>query len=129
MEQLSIKSVKDFLQESEIKIELSSTHAKLCYPIINRIYKKMLIGIKFPSIKVEDNLIIDGHHRYLASLLANSILDIAPGIKTSATSGYKWNEVTLDTDDWDTDAKIRMLNEEDARYNNIEINKIAELLK
>ncbi len=67
---------KEFIHKfiKEIKIDLKSTHGKLCFPIINRIYQKMLVGIKFPSIKIDDNLIIDGHHRYLASLLANTDL-------------------------------------------------------
>lgn len=89
----------------------------------------MSIGVKFPSIKVDDNIIIDGHHRYLASLLAGKTLNIVPSIKTSATIVNGWNAVTLDTEDWDTDAKIRMLNEEDAKYNGIETDKISELLK
>lgn len=89
----------------------------------------MSIGIKFPSIKVDGDLIIDGHHRYLASLLVGCKLDTAPSIKTSATVEFEWNKVVLDDDDWDTDAKIRMLNEEDAKYNGIKIDKITELLK
>ena len=89
----------------------------------------MSIGIKFPSIKVDHGLIIDGHHRYLASLLVGQKLDIAPSIKTSATIVSEWNDITLDTDDWDTEAKIKMLNEEDAKYNGIKADKITELLK
>ena len=89
----------------------------------------MSIGIKFPSIKADDDLIIDGHHRYLASLLVGVTLDIVPSIKTSVTIVSEWNDVTLDTDDWDTEAKIKMLNEEDAKYNGIKADKITELLK
>ncbi len=89
----------------------------------------MSIGIKFPSIKVDGDLIIDGHHRYLASLLAGTNLDTVPSSKTSATVVYEWETVILVTDDWDTDAKIRMLNEKDAKFNAIAIEKITELLK
>ena len=89
----------------------------------------MSIGIKFPSIKVDGNLIIDGHHRYIASLLAGTTLDAVPSSKTSATIVIEWDTVILVTEDWDTDAKIKMLNEEDANFNGIEIDKITELLK
>ncbi len=89
----------------------------------------MSIGIKFPSIKVDGNLIIDGHHRYIASLLAGTTLDTVPSSKTSATIVIEWDTVILVTEDWDTDAKIKMLNEEDANFNGIEIDKITELLK
>lgn len=94
---LTLEIVLKFLQEQEI--ELKSTHDKLCFPIINRIYKKMTIGIKFPSIKVDGDLIIDGHHRYLASLLADHTLDFTPSLKTSATIIYSWNKVILDVND------------------------------
>ncbi len=89
----------------------------------------MSIGIKFPSIKVDGMLIIDGHHRYVASLLSGYTLDTAPSIKTTATIISDWEQVTLDDNDWDTDAKIRMLNEQDAQYNCIDIEKITELFK
>jgi hypothetical protein len=69
LQQLTIEFVYEFIREN--KIELKSTHGKLCFPIINRIYRKMSVGIKFKDIKTDGDLIIDGHHRFLASLLAN----------------------------------------------------------
>ena len=89
----------------------------------------MSIGIKFPSIKVDGDLIIDGHHRYVASLLAGKALETVPSIKTTATVVSEWNAVTIDVNDWDTEAKIRMLNEEDANFNGIDIDEITKLLK
>ena len=127
MQQISKEFVLEYLKGS--KKDLKSTHDKLCFPVINRIYKKMSIGIKFPSIKVDGDLIIDGHHRYLASLLVQTTLDTVPSRKTSATIVIGWDNVILVTDDWDTDAKISMLNEKDANFNGIEIDKITELLK
>lgn len=50
-------------------LQLTSTHSKLCLPIIKRMYGKMIRGIKFDAIKVCDNLIIDGHHRYVSVAL------------------------------------------------------------
>ena len=64
---------------------LITTHKKLCLPILNRIYKKMINGIKFDDIKICEGVIIDGHHRYVSSLLANIKLDEAKSSKTSAT--------------------------------------------
>jgi len=117
----------DFIQNNEI--ELSSTHAKLCLPIIKRIFKKMSSGIKFSGIRVENNLICDGHHRYLASILANFPLEKIPGKLSSASMQVKWESIVFDDEDWDTKAKIDMLNQFDAEYNNIPIEKIEELLK
>ena len=64
----------------------------------------------------------------MASLLAGTKLDTIPSSKTSATVVYDWDTVILFTDDWDTDEKIKMLNEKDAKFNGIEIEKITELL-
>lgn len=35
------------------ELTLLSTHERLCFPIIERIAKKMSIGIVFPSISVD----------------------------------------------------------------------------
>ena len=108
---------------------LIATHSKLCLPIINRIYKKMINGIKFDDIKVCDRLIIDGHHRYVSSLLANIKLDEAKSSKTSATIQYDWTEVEFVEEEWDTEDKIKRLNELDAEFNNIPLEKLIELTK
>jgi hypothetical protein len=114
---------------SNNKIELNSTHKKLCVPIINRMVKKMLANIKFPDIKVDNDLICDGHHRYIASVLANFSLEKIPGNITSATPPVEWESVIFEEDDWDTPEKINMLNELDADYNNMTITEIIELMK
>lgn len=125
--QITKEVVIDFIRKNEI--ELKSTHAKLCLPIINRLYKKMSTGIKFSSIKVADGLIIDGHHRYLASLLANFELETVISSRTSAIALSDWILIDYVEEDWDTQAKIKMLNEEDAKYNEVSVEKIVELLK
>lgn len=111
MEQLSIERLKKQLKEG--KLELKSTHFRLCYPIIARIYWKMKIGIEFSGIKVDGDLIIDGHHRYLASLIAGISLDRYPSCRTSATEVTDWSTVRLDTEDWETEDEIQDWNEKD----------------
>jgi hypothetical protein len=115
LEQITKEVLIEFLKVNNI--ELKSTHDRLCIPIINRLYKKMAAGLKFTCIKVADDIIIDGHHRYLASLFANVKLDRAPSIKTSAKNVTAWHSVVLVDEDWDTEAKIRMFDELDAKYN------------
>jgi len=128
MKQITREVVISLLDED--KIQLKSTHDKLCLPIINRIYRKMKLGIKFSAIKVsEEDLIIDGHHRYLASRLAEVELDRIPSNTTSATVVTDWKSVEFIDSDWDTEAKIKMLNEQDAKYNNLQPNVLNELLK
>ena len=69
VEKVTKKIILEFIRKNEV--ELNASQTKLCLPIINRIFKKMSAGINFSAIKVENNLICDGHHRYLASLFAN----------------------------------------------------------
>ncbi|WP_042492115.1 hypothetical protein [Aequorivita sublithincola] len=108
---------------------LKSSHNKLCLPIINRIFKKMTNGIKFDDIKVCDGLIIDGHHRYISSLLANFKLNEVKSSKTSATIEYEWETIEFIEEEWDTMEKIKRLNELDAEFNNISIAQIIEMTK
>lgn len=81
------------------RIELNSTHTKLCIPIIKRMYKKMKAGVRFPTYS------------------------------TSATMITPWESVIFEDEDWDTKAKIKMLNQQDADYNEISIEKIIDMLK
>lgn len=127
METLTKEIIIDFIQKNNI--ELSSTQTKLCLPIINRIYKKMCAGIQFSGIKVQNGFICDGHHRYVASILAQFPIERIPGIVTSSTTMVNWESVFFEEEDWDTAAKIDMLNEQDANYNNLPLAKIVELLK
>lgn len=108
---------------------LITTHNKLCLPIINRIYKKMINGIKFDDIKVCNTVIIDGHHRYISSLLAKIKLDESKSYKTNATVEYKWTDVEFVEEEWDTKDKIKRLNEIDAEFNNMSIEKLIEITK
>ncbi|MEO6232377.1 MAG: hypothetical protein ABJB11_03760 [Ferruginibacter sp.] len=127
MERITKEIIVEFIRKNEI--ELSATQTKLCLPVINRIFKKMSAGIKFSGIKVESNLICDGHHRYIASIFAKFPLEKIPGNITSATTAVHWESVIFEDEDWDTPAKINMLNEQDAAYNGIAIEEIVALLK
>lgn len=127
MKDLTLKEIKETLSSKQI--ELTSTHKKLSIPIVNRIYKKMINGIKFDDIKVFDNLIIDGHHRYVSSIIAGIELDKAKSSKTSATTECSWEEVEFVDEEWDTEDKIRRLNELDAEFNNISLEKVIEITK
>ena len=112
------------------KAKLKSTHHKLSIPIINRIRKKMEYGIKFDSIRVNGDLIIDGHHRYVSSILANfNDLEVVSYPKTSATKKYKWSEVVFLDEDWDTKEKIKRLNQIDASYNNLSLKEVIAIIK
>jgi hypothetical protein len=127
MENITSESIQKYLLNN--KIEFKSTHNRLSLPIINRIYKKMVYGIKFDDIKICDNLIIDGHHRYISSLLAEIEIGKSNSHKTSATQEFDWHTVDFSDVEWDTKDKIQYLNELDAEFNNISIEKIIAITK
>jgi len=127
LERITKAIIEAFIWNNELK--LTPTQSRLCIPIINRIFKKMAAGITFSPIKTEGIVICDGHHRYIASVLANFPLERIPGQTTSATLITDWKSVIFEEEDWDTEAKIKMLNEQDAAFNNIPIEKLVELLK
>ena len=127
MDKITKKIILKAIEKSEN--HLKSSHKKLCLPIINRIYKKMINGIKFDDIKVCESLIIDGHHRYVSSLLAKIQLDTAKSSKTSATYEYDWVSIEFVEEEWDTKDKIARLNEIDAEFNNISVAQIIEMTK
>lgn len=119
--------IKNFLDNYSVAFK--STHHKLSLPIINRIYKKMVNGIKFEDIKICDDLIIDGHHRYISSLIAGVKIGCTKYPKSSATITYDWKTIDFTATEWDTEYKIQHLNELDAEFNNITIDKINEIIK
>lgn len=123
--------IKEKLEKlvKEEKIELLSTHEHLSVPIIERIYQKMILNLKFGSIQVDNGVIIDGHHRYVASLLANYKLERVPGLRSQAKKVIEWNSVNLVVDDWDTPAKVKFLNEQDAKFNELSLEDLLETLK
>lgn len=127
MENITKNKIQNYLSNN--KVELKSSHNRLSLPIINRIYKKMSNGIKFDDIKICDNLIIDRHHRYISSIMAGIEIGKSNSHKTSATQEYDWSVVYFTDIEWDTENKIQYLNELDAEFNNISIEKILEFTK
>ncbi|HWD87172.1 MAG TPA: hypothetical protein VG367_03530 [Mucilaginibacter sp.] len=119
------ESVETYLSQNTP--ELQATQTKLCIPIIQRICVKMLAGIKFEEIKVCEDLLIDGHHRYISALLTGYEIGRVNSQKTSATIALAWQAVELFNDDWDTAEHIAILNQRDAAYNKIDLKLLTEL--
>lgn len=121
------KDIQNLIQQKQL--EFNSTEPKLCIPIINRIYKKMKAGIRFSGINVEDSIICDGHHRFIAAHFAEYTLEQYPSISTSATRVTPWESVIFEDEEWESQEMIEKFNQEDAAYNGITIEKIIDMLK
>jgi hypothetical protein len=127
LEKITKQEIVDFFNNNVI--ELNCTQTKISVPVVDRLYRKMKAEIKFFEIGVDETWICDGHHRYVAALLAGYKLDRRPYPRTPTTEVIDWESIHLDESDWDTPEKIAILNEEDAKYNNVSIEFIKGLLE
>lgn len=109
------------------KPDLKPSQQSLSMPIIKRLCKKMKAGIRFSDIKVENGIICDGHHRYIALLLAGQRIERVPSILKSEI--LDWESVVFEDGDWDDEGKVMRLNKIDAYYNNCTIDEILQILK
>ena len=103
--ELDANTVKKFIEQTEHKY--FTTHEKLCFAIINRIYIRLLAGYRFGAIKIsDDELIIDGNHRYIAYQLAGIEIEIISGTRSFSDNLKNFNEIIIDFDeDWDANNK------------------------
>lgn len=107
--------------------DLRPSQQSVSIPVIIRLYKKMKGGIRFSNIKVENGTICDGHHRYIASLLAGVGIEIIPSILKSEI--LDWKSVAFENNDWDNDHKVLRLNKIDAHYNKMTLEQVLNILK
>jgi len=119
MESISLEDLKEFLKSN--KFELQPTQKRLCFPIIKRIYSKMAIGVVFENINVCDLLLINGHHRYICSLLLQKTIGRNPWEISSQITTYQWAEINIDSKDWELPEIISRHNEKDAIRNSMDI--------
>lgn len=119
---------------TELKLMIDSTshrynasQIKLSYPIVRRLCLKMKMGIRFKPIHVAEGMIIDGHHRYIAAILASQEVTVVPTLLTSATRSFLWNLVELDPEDWDSPGQIEAFNRLDGASNDIDPQLLQKL--
>ena len=90
----------------------------------------MKIGLVLrDTIRIHGKLIIDGHHRYIASIMAGYTLDQVQWSSTSAKEPIGWEAVALMEEDIESEQEIRAMNEIDAQYNSLTIEELTERLK
>lgn len=126
MIKLTKQAVLEVLLHSPL--ELKPSQNRISLPLLNRLYRKVLIGLSLGGIKVNEGLIIDGHHKYLAFVFAKQAFDIFPSYTSSATTMYEWKEVQIDENDWDSIDWVRLQNYLDAKTKNISLEELERLL-
>ncbi len=109
--------------------EFRPTQNKISVPLLVRIYKKMKAGLEFNAIKVCENLIIDSHHRYIASILAEKKIASFNWPKNHQQTVFNWNEVSLSSVDYDDPSEVDYHNFNDAKMNGIDVQYVRNILK
>lgn len=98
------ENVRKFLREG--KFEFSSTHKKICFPILERIYNKLVEGKRFDGIKIEDSIIVNGHHRYICLKFLNIEIETIKWMRSPSTEAIPWDSVEIDITEWENDEQI-----------------------
>ena len=118
---ITIEELKIFLQSGVFN--LYPTQNKLCFPIIRRIHHKMNLGVPFDDIHVDKELLIDGHHRYICSLLLKKNINSNLWASPSKIIVYEWPQIEIDPNDWEKMELIQRHNLADALKSGLSINE------
>lgn len=88
----------------------------------------MTIGVEFENINVDNSLLINGHHRYICSLLSKKVLRTNTWGSPSQIPTFKWAEIEIDLNDWETIEMIDRHNSKDAAKSGMDIKNFENLM-
>ncbi len=80
---------------------LRPTQKAISAPKILRNLQLLADGSEAPAIQISGDMIIEGHHRYVAGKIHGWEPKTVPGNATSATNVTTWKNVITDPADWD----------------------------
>jgi hypothetical protein len=127
------RETNNFLESLEnllatYSFEFKPTQNRISIPLVERLYKKMMAGLEFDAIKVAENLIIDGHHRYIAAVLSNTEITHFPSQQNHNQTSFDWAEITLTSIDYDKPIDVKYHNFNDAKRNGLSVVDIEKIL-
>ena len=125
MHEISLKNVRDLLDSGSLT--LIAIQGEICLPILQRIYKKMKLGIEFDNIRVNGSRIVDGHHRYVCSILSDIEIGINDWPIPSAAVNCSWVDVIINEEDYEDAEMILKHNIRDAELNDVDVNVLNDL--
>jgi hypothetical protein len=101
---ITYDEVQSFLSMNEL--EFRPGQNLICFPKIQRIHKRLQKGRVFSPIEVVDDVILDGHHRYIClCLLGLEVKTKKGGRNQSFNTDYTWSDIGIDLDDHDSAAE------------------------
>jgi hypothetical protein len=114
MHEITFEQVKLFIETKPLKFKPGQS--KISYPIIVRIQRRLQDVHSFSNIKVHNNTINDGHHKFISlSLLNMEIFHDAAGENLTKQAEITWKDVKLDYEDYDTEKQRQEFSK---RYDN-----------
>lgn len=126
MDEINLEIIEKLFQSGSL--DLLATQPGVCLPMLQRIYKKMKVGIEFEDIRVNDSRIVDGHHRYICSRLLNIDIGVNNNYPIPSTAeSHEWSILVIDEFDYETAEDINEHNARDAELNDVDIEFLNNL--
>lgn len=98
MEEITIEYVQQYIKTNQF--DLNPTQGKISFPLIVKYCKMLKEGNIPPAIHIEDDAIVNGHHRYISGHILGKIPDTNLWIKAKANEVITWDCVTVDNEDY-----------------------------
>jgi hypothetical protein len=95
---LSIEEVRGYLSTTEF--DFNPTQDKISFPLIQRYVQMLKEGKEAPAIHVDDDIIVNGHHRYISGCLYERKPSTVPWTKAPSTPILNWTIVIVVEDDF-----------------------------
>ncbi len=99
--QPTITEIEEFLKEQMNDADLIATQKKISGPRIQEYHKKLIGGEIPPPIKVENRLIVEGHHRYISGMMFGKLPEKIPWTAAHSTQKVMWKDMIVDTLNWE----------------------------
>ena len=126
MEEITLETIEELFQSGSL--DLIATQPGVCLPMLQRIGKKMQLGIQFDNIRVNQSRIVDGHHRYICSRILNIDIEINNNYPIPSTAeNHDWKDLVIDEFDYETEDEILQHNIRDAELNDVDIDFLNDL--
>lgn len=87
---------------SNTQFALKPSQSSVSYPIIFRILKRLQDNKRFSSIKVYNDVIIDGHHRFVCLSYLNLPIELTQSSKNPSALNIEWGSILVDPIDYDS---------------------------
>jgi hypothetical protein len=79
---------------------LMTQQSAVSLPAVQRYVQMLQAGTRAPAIKVDNGIIVDGNHRYIAGRIAGVEPQIQSWVGGRAERVIDWAKVVIDPKDW-----------------------------